>query len=502
MSSSYQNQRRRAPWENNERHYCALCNAWMGSDRQSILIHENGKKHREKAEEDIQRRRLEKVQREKDDASQADALRRIEEAARSAHAADVGSGGAFCRPVSSAGGAAADPAPTAIPSYYPAVGPSAASHPASVPLTAFAAAPPPAPSPAVPAPKPGRGGGKDQRSDPPSSSSSELDSWLARKKKREDARFGNDEGGVADGSEGSSGARKRRKVQLGEDEGHYSIGGATYLEGSAYATILSEEVPAQIWTGSASASDAEKRSVHQQRHWKAGLVVKVRREADVGPSDGDDREDIAERVTCDIAFLRDPSDEDETLERSVRPDRIRIVLGSDDALPNTVEEARLELMGGEEEVLQDGGADGVSGASAEIEENTGLSSWGTVSVRRVTASRDVKEERARLRAKRREEAELEKEKERELAGRKMEEARHANADDSALGSFDVWSGGKSGYKGVNIHSESKLEVADTAKSLAKGKVAVQFKKKPGGSSKFKKAKKKQNRRVTSADDDD
>ena len=126
-------------------------------------------------------------------------------------------------------------------------------------------------------------------------------------------------------------------------------------------------------------------------------------------------------------------------------------------------------------------------------------------MRRVTSTRDVKQERARHRASRREAAEREREKEREVLGRRMEEARVAGADDSALGSYDVWCGGRAGYKGVDIGAETKLAVSDTAKSLAGGSGGVKFKKVGegggGASSRFKKAKKKRNRRVTSADDD-
>ena len=87
--------------------------------------------------------------------------------------------------------------------------------------------------------------------------------------------------------------------------------------------------------------------------------------------------------------------------------------------------------------------------------------------------------------------------------RKMEEAKVANADDSALGSYDVWTGGKAGYKGVDIMENDKVDVAITAKSLSKGKGNVAFKKVGSGSSMFKgKAKKKKNMRVISADDDE
>ena len=71
MASPYATQQTRKaggnePWRNKERHYCALCNAWMGSDRQSISLHENGKKHIEAVENDLARRRDEKARREKD----------------------------------------------------------------------------------------------------------------------------------------------------------------------------------------------------------------------------------------------------------------------------------------------------------------------------------------------------------------------------------------------------------------------------------------------------
>ena len=82
----------------------------------------------------------------------------------------------------------------------------------------------------------------------------------------------------------------------------------------------------------------------------------------------------------------------------------------------------------------------------------------------------------------------------EAKGQRMEEARIENADDSALGAYGVWLSGKGGYKGVDINQEAKLDVLDTANSLAKGLGSIGFKKKS--------AKKKQNnRRTTSADDD-
>jgi hypothetical protein len=94
-------------------------------------------------------------------------------------------------------------------------------------------------------------------------------------------------------------------------------------------------------------------------------------------------------------------------------------------------------------------------------------------------------------------------KEREELERKLEEAKHSTGDDSALGAYDVFAtSSKKGYKGLNIHSETKVEVADMAKSLSKGKTNIKFKSVSGKKSMFKAAKKKQNRRKTFADDDD
>uniref|UniRef100_A0A7S1D6P0 Uncharacterized protein n=1 Tax=Cyclophora tenuis TaxID=216820 RepID=A0A7S1D6P0_CYCTE len=235
----------------------------------------------------------------------------------------------------------------------------------------------------------------------------------------------------------------------------------------------------QIWMGSELATMAEKRLPGKSHMWRNGLVVQVRRmfgEKDTG------------RVV-DVAYLQDSGAEEETVEKSVPPNRIRMLLGGDDKLPETLEEARLEAMG--EEVVrveQHGKQEPV------IDENTGLSVWGTVEIRKTTVRNEVKEERERARAKRREEqARLEEEK-RKAEERRMEEDKAGNAEDSALGAYDVWSSGKAGYKGVDISQETKLSVADTAKSLAAGEGQVTFKKKKG-------KKKKQNRRTTSADDD-
>jgi WW domain-binding protein 4 len=137
-------------------------------------------------------------------------------------------------------------------------------------------------------------------------------------------------------------------------------------------------------------------------------------------------------VVVDVAYLLHPTDEDETLEKSVSPDRIRIILGADESIPNTLEEARLMVLGEEVTEIEE---------SMEIDDNTGLSSWGTVQIRKTTAHSEQKEERDRARAKRREEVERAEQDRKEAEARRMEEAKVENADDSVLGAYDVWSSG-------------------------------------------------------------
>ena len=202
----------------------------------------------------------------------------------------------------------------------------------------------------------------------------------------------------------------------------------------------------------------------------------------------------------DVAYLKNPVDTDETLEKSVALSRIRILLGGDDRIPDTLEEARIMAMGGEEIVEGEATQQSLEQQEQqkEFEEATGLSGWSTVQIKRTTVRQELKEERERKRQQRREAVREAEQQKKQAEIRKMEEAAVANAEDSALGAYDVWSrGDQDGYKGVNIHDEgtNKIDVHDTAKKLSEGKGPVGFKKT------FKKKKGAQNRRKTSADDD-
>jgi hypothetical protein len=294
----------------------------------------------------------------------------------------------------------------------------------------------------------------------------EKERWQKRKKERDVAKTGHN-----DGVEGNQ--VKRRKILPGE--GHYTYDGKTYLEGPIFGELLEEDMPIQIWTGSQLASPQERKLPERDLYWKNAIVAAVR------------------QSKVHVAYLAIPTDADETVEKNVPLDRIRIILGADEAIPDTLEEARIMAMGGEEinvEVPE----------NPETDEATGLTGWSAVTIKRTTVRQEVKEERARLREKRKEATDDKQVKEKEAEARKLEELKVANADDSALGSVYFAELGRDvhGYKGVDISAtgDDKLTVEDTVgRSFSFGKASVGFKKTK------KNAMKNSSRRTTSADDD-
>lgn len=436
---------RKAPWENNERHYCAVCNAWMGSDRQSILIHNNGKKHQENAAKHQEQQRLAKKQQEQQQSLIQKSLAQMESAARQTIAQDLGR---YSIPDSS------------VPFTQPITHGSNTAHPVGYPSVV----------PRIPT-----------SSQPPAEASAkkERKDWESRKKERAESHHksrndsNDDENAVA-----SNGF----KVRLAPGQGSYERDSKVYLEGVSYGDILEPEMPVQLWTGSALANDAEKRLPERDMYWKNVLVVDVRKKATAT--------ELKDRLVVDVAYLASPDDTQESLERSVALSRIRIILGADPSIPNDREEARLLAMGGEEIIVQQ------KSEEPEVDEATGLSSWSTVKVKRTTIRQEVREERERMREKRKREAMEEARKAKEAELRRMEEAKVANADDSALGAFDVWSRNQDGYKGVAIHEESKIDVHEFGKKLSAGQESVSFKRKD-----FKNKAKKQCLRRKSVDDD-
>ncbi|KAL7567923.1 hypothetical protein ACA910_019636 [Epithemia clementina (nom. ined.)] len=489
------------PWKNRERHYCVVCNAWMGSDRQSILLHENGKKHKENLELSLQKKRQDRLDEEKKAQKIQQYLTTINSTALQSHVQDIGhfplqaGGGALTTPVAPTLSAAIAPSQTITNSSSRA---SASTATTGQDTT-----------------------NKNQNHQQKRQLKQEKADWESRKKNRLEEREKDD--GEDDESEDMSstqrGGRQRRKI--GENEGYYTLGNVhsaatstagedggsatkqqsidnnttTYLEGIVFGDLLEEDMPIQIWTGSNAASAEEQRSVRYHHLWMDGIVAAVRKRNNNNNHD--------DRMVVDVAFLLKLNDNEETLEKSVPLRRIRIVLGSDEKIPTTLEEARIMAMGGEDEIVLQPTAVEQAGNNTDMEnkidESTGLSGWSTVSVKRTTVRQELREERERLRQARKEVL-LAAEKEAKKASlRRMEEAKVMNADDSALGAYDVWNrGGKDGYKGVNIHEQAKINnVHELGKKLATSGTPVAFK-----SSDKKKKNKKQNRRTTSVDDDD
>lgn len=398
----------------------------MGSDRQSISLHENGKKHREAVEEDLKRRRDEKSKKEKGKKDLESVFAQVNAAV------GVSVGGS-----SSANFGSAKPWDNPA-QYLTPVGGIGICRQAPVPPLA----------------KPIK---KESRAP------KEADKVTSKDSK----------------------PKETSKPVFDPNIGHYVSEGTTYLEGRIYAKALEEGMPIQLWMGSAAASEGEMRDLRNYNNWKMALLAKV-----VNKRGG-------EGIVCHVSYLQNPSDDDETLESNVLPSRIRLVLGSDPSIPSTMEEAHLALMGGEQTIHVSN--DKNSDNSTDIDENTGLSGWSTTTIRKVSSHYEQNQEKKRKRLHEKELAEHKEKREKEIQARKMEEAKYANAHDSALGAYDVWSSSTSAvegktraYKGVDITKEMKVEITDTAKRLSKGMGNVAFKKK--------KLKKKHVRK-TFADDD-
>jgi len=440
----------------------------MGSDRASILTHENGKKHKANLEESLKRKRQDKAREEKQQAALEKHMAMIEREATQAHWTDLSSG-SFQSQSGGVGGGVGNRYGAEPMNMVSALG----GDPTAVIGNRRSCVPVSVSSQGQPVEKnescKGRGREKDG-----SEKKAELNSWKNKKERRKNDDNDENANDTTERSNFSTDGKVGLK-KISNDEGHYEIDGVTYLEGKStrlctqqtericlylllegeiFGNIIREGTAVELWIGS-----SEKRGVKMLSEniplWKAGLVLKVYKDA----------KDI-EKLSFDVAYLRDPSDKEETVESKAVCSRLRLALGRGDGVPSSLEEARLIRQGGEsiEQFKME----------IEIDDKTGFSTWNTVSVRKATVQHEESKERAREWAKRREEAQKEEDTRKEAEVRRMEEAKNANADDSALGAYDVWNSG-SGYKGVDISKEMKLNSSDTAKSLADG-AKVAFKK--------------------------
>lgn len=454
MTSYYQSSKKggNEPWRNKERHYCPLCNAWMGSDRQSISLHENGKKHREAVEQDLVARREHKAKKEKNEKDLESAFAKVNAAVGISVDGSANFRGARpweCLP-------------------------------------------------------PALGNVQQQHQQSQGSSSAQPVKVGSNKRPPQYEAISNASSTLATGTKSAD--KLAKVLPFDPNVGHYELEGTTYLEGQHYASIFEEGMPIQLWMGGVAATASEKRDLRNFANWKMALLAKIVTKRHRG-DDG--------RIACHVSYLQNSNDDHETLESNIHPSRIRLVLGSDPMIPSSIEEAHLALMGGEQiiELSNNNETNSINNYSStvapDIDENTGLSGWSTTSIRKISSHYERNQEKKRKREHEKELAEYKEKKEREIQARKMEEAKYANAHDSALGAYDVWSSSNSAvvaegegkatrsYKGVDITKEVQIEATDTAKSLAKGMGNVAFKKK----NKEKTVKKQNNVRRTLADDD-
>ena len=188
----------REPWRNAERHYCAVCNAWMGSDRQSIIIHENGKKHIENLRKQMKERQQNKVKQERQQNILQRSLLQMEKTAALKQAEDSKFFGN--RQVSSAC--------TPVVSSYPILNISSSSHVSQIESSTT----------------------QSISNEYNKNLKKEMELWKDRKKRNEMNRENSSKN--VDLEYGDK--RKQIRKQLGPNEGHYSVNDQIYLKGMLF----------------------------------------------------------------------------------------------------------------------------------------------------------------------------------------------------------------------------------------------------------------------------
>jgi hypothetical protein len=462
-------------WRNEERHYCSACNVWMGSDRQSIRLHENGKKHKENVEFQLSQRRQTVLREEKEVKKVQGALQQMEQAA----AAKMG-------------------IPYSISVHRPSSSTSTTSTTTNVsyvvgPTTVSTSNPkyPPAVdrSNLIPLKNPLAENSTHKAVKMGISANVELNAWHERKMKREKDRTAKqleeeEEEGTLNGTAQTNSCRTAlsstiTQGHLSEGEGHYTVGTRTYLEGRYYASLFQPDMPIQIWTGGHSLHNPmvqhEMRQECNNTFWKCGLIVKVTQTGNraIKQHGMAEVEQPSMSLAFDVAYLLHPDDEDETLEQKVDPTRLRLELSKANnthpRIPQSVEEARLMLVGGEEEeVVFASPLQTADEKEVEIDENTGFTKFRTISIKRRTVAKEEEtrqqnmlvDEQGYITRQQQEEAT----KRERMEQTKMEEAKYLGAEDSALGAYDVW--GQGGYKGVRITDDLATTAVGNKRSAA------------------------------------
>jgi hypothetical protein len=450
-----------------ERYHCEVCNVWMASDKVSVATHRNGKKHMENAKAAQDKKLIASNAQEKQQLALQASLKQMEAAAHASLQQDYG---LFTGPIdgiSSNTTYGTTPHLNALPTV-----PSHVQNYNQLPATAIEST------------------AHTQQPQPEGKQERKL--WEDRKNLREVEKKKVHHENNNDNDDRSLHNRKRRMKNIGENDGYYSSSdNGIWLQGIVFGDILEEDMPIQIWLGNNAATEIELQLPENQRHWKDGIIVATHnRQITEHNDDG---------MVVDVSYLLNTDDTEEQIKKAVPLRHIRILLGNeiDGRIPTTLEEVRILALGGEDVKPSQS-----EPSVAAIDESTGLSGWSTVHINRTTIRNEARTERELIRKQRKDEAIKAEKAIKEAEARRMEEAKVSNAEDSALGAFDIWGRTKDGYKGVAIHSNIEptngTSVHDYGKKLAVDGATTTFKQK----SNFKSAaKKRQNRRTTSADDD-
>jgi len=188
----------------------------MGSDRQSILLHENGKKHKEKLKELLKKRQQDKLQQERQKTELEKSLLKMEQIANMKSTEDSKFFGGF----PSSNNNVCIPLP-------PMTAKSASVTTSTVAKVVL--------SNNKNASDSSNYGHKRNSTKDKLLSKQEMESWNERKKRRIQDKSGTEEG--ANDDMGNSSGKKKPRT-LGQNDGHYYIDEKIYLEGGLLANTL------------------------------------------------------------------------------------------------------------------------------------------------------------------------------------------------------------------------------------------------------------------------
>lgn len=121
----------------------------------------------------------------------------------------------------------------------------------------------------------------------------------------------------------------------------------------------------------------------------------------------------------------------------------------------------MQLLGGEEEtVIDKDDTNTKDDDDKEIDENTGFSTWNTISIKSITKEKEKEIQQRQLKQRLDDEEERRNISKQDEYYKKLEEAKYVSKDDSALGAYDVFNNNTKGYKGIDIFNDDVMHNGD------------------------------------------